>query len=120
MSRLLKLAGTAVLAIGFVQMSGGQQAKAGGFSISIGNYGYGTVGRYRSYRPSYGSAYSYGRIYRPTYRSYGGYHHPRRPHYDYHGPTLVPHGNHLDYIPGHYDFHAPGHGIGGYGHHGRH
>ena len=123
MSRLIKLASIPVLALGLALMTDGKEADAGGFSLSIGNYGYGGHGGvYRSYRPYTGSAYRYGRSYTRGYHSYRGYgvynHHPRRPHYDYHGPTLVPHGNHLDYIPGHYDFHAPGHG-GHYGH-GRH
>ena len=120
MSRFLKWASIPVLALGFLLMPTGNESDAGGFSIRIGNYGYGNYGAYRSYRPSYGPSIYYGRSYRPTYnyqRSYGGYH-PARPHYDYHPPSLVPHGNHLDYVPGHYDFHHRGHGgYRGHGHH---
>lgn len=118
MARLMKLAGIPVLALGLALMTGGNEADAGGFSIQIGNYGYGNYhygnrGVYHSYRPSYGRSIYYGRSsFAPSYnyyRSYGGYHHPIRPHYDYHPPSLVPHGNHLDYVPGHYDFHHNGH-----------
>ncbi|MCA9135887.1 MAG: hypothetical protein KDB00_03990 [Planctomycetales bacterium] len=111
MSRLLKMAGIPMLAIGLAFLSGGAQADAGGFSISIGNYGYrGYPGNVpsiyygRSYRPSY----NYSRVYGHS-QSFGGYYHPRQPHYDYHPPTLIPHGNHLDYVPGHYDLHHRGH-----------
>ena len=117
MSRLLKLAGIPVLAVGLALMTGGAEADAGGFSISIGNYGYRGYGGYHSLRPSYGPSIYYGRSFRPTYnysRSYGhsryrGLGHPRAPHYDYHAPTLIPHGNHFDYIPGHWDYHHRGH-----------
>lgn len=116
MSRLFKLAAIPVLAIGLAFITSGAQADAGGFGISIGNYGYRGYGG-RSYRPSYGRAYrpsyNYSRVYGGHYGGhYGGSHHPRVLHYDYHAPTLVPHGNHLDYIPGHYDSHRGGH----YGH----
>ena len=114
MSSLFRLACIPVFAFGLALMTGGQKADAGGFSIHIGNYGYGNYGGYRSYRPTYNPStyYRHGRTHAPTYnyyRSYGGYHHPVRPHYDYHAPSLVPHGNHLDYVPGHYDFHHGGH-----------
>ena len=123
MSRLLKLAGIPALAIGLALLSDGTQAQAGGFSISIGNYGYRGYGGRTAYRPYYGRShrprYNYSRAYhssrayhgrRGGYGGYSGsYHHPRVPHYDYHAPSLVPHGNHLDYIPGHYDFHHGGH-----------
>lgn len=123
MSRFFKLAGLPVLAIALTFVtSSGAEADAGGFSISIGNYGYRGYGGHHSLRPSYGPSIYYGRSFRPSYnysRTYyhsghhaghhGGYHHPRRPHYDYHAPTLVPHGNHYDYVPGHWDFHHRGH-----------
>ncbi|WP_182866439.1 hypothetical protein [Stieleria mannarensis] len=122
MSRFMRWASVPALAFGLLLMPGGNEAEAGGFSIRIGNYGYGygNYGAYRSLRPSYGPSIYYGRSFRPTYnyhRSYRGYH-PSRPHYDYHPPSLVPHGNHFDYVPGHYDFHYRGHGR--HGHHGKH
>jgi hypothetical protein len=120
MSRLLKFAGIPVLAIGLALITGGAEADAGGFGISIGNYGYRGYSGHGAYRPNYGRSYrpsyNYSRVYQGRYGGYGGHggggHHPRVPHYDYHAPTLVPHGNHLDYIPGHYDYHRGGH----YGH----
>lgn len=123
MSRLLKIAGIPVLAIGLALMTGGAKADAGGFSISVGNFGYRGYGGHRGHR-GHGSSIYYGQSFRPSYNyyrsfghsrsyggygGYGGYHHPRQPHYDYHAPTLIPHGNHLDYVPGHYDFHHRGH-----------
>ncbi|TWU60855.1 hypothetical protein Poly51_11370 [Rubripirellula tenax] len=117
-----------VLAAGLLFATDTPTANAGGFSISIGNGGFGNGG-YRSYRPSYGGGYynsyrpSYGTNYGvryghvpsyqvprysvPLYRSnYGG-------HYDYHPTEVVPHGNHYDVYPGHYDYHRGSH----YGHH---
>ncbi len=99
-------------------------AKAGGFSISIGN-GYNGFG-YQSYRPSYGyrGGYGYGSsfgnravivaphqsYYRPSYNTqYRGGH----GHYDYHPTEVYRHGNHFDVVPGHYDYHRGSH----FGHH---
>ncbi|MCO8124537.1 hypothetical protein NHH03_22550 [Stieleria sp. TO1_6] len=118
MSRLIKLACIPALAFALVVMTGQQQAEAGGFSIRIGNSGYGSYygGYGRSYGYSRGRAYL-GRSYYPGYRSYRSY----RPHYDYHPPSLVPHRGHFDYVPGHYDFHSGGRRGGHpHGHHGHH
>lgn len=109
-----------LLAAGMFFVTDTSTANAGGFSISIGNGGFGSgYGGYRSYRPSYGGGYynsyrpSYGAGYGhvpsyqiPRYRSYRG-------HYDYHPTQVVPHGNHYDVYPGHYDYHRGGH----HGHH---
>ena len=108
MTRLITWTGAAIVALGTLTLADTPKANAGGFSLSIGNFGYGVP--YYNNRSRYG-AYRYGhsshrhRSYRvPRY-----YAHPRTPHYDYHPPQLVPHRGHLDYVPGHFDFHHRGH-----------
>jgi len=108
MSRFIKGAGAAVLAFASFTLIDSPQANAGGFSLSIGNFGYGVP--YYSGRSRYrGSHYGYGRgrsHYRHhSYRVPGHVRHPRYPHYDYHPPRIVPHRGHFDYVPGHFDFH---------------
>ncbi|TWU49534.1 hypothetical protein [Rubripirellula reticaptiva] len=110
-----------LLAAGLMFAADTPAADAGGFSISIGNGGFGYSnynsyrpsygGHYNSYRPSYGARYGHVPSYQvPRYQSYrsnyGG-------HYDYHPTQVVPHGNHYDVYPGHYDYHRGPH----YGHH---
>ncbi len=103
-----------LLAIAMAMTTDTSTAKADGFAIQVGRFGFSSYGNgygrygghdYRNFRsPSY-------RNYYPSDRSYhrGYFNHRRHPHLDWHGPSLVPHGNHLDYVPGHYDVHYGGH-----------
>lgn len=119
MYRTLKLAMIPALAIGMAVLAGGAKADAGGFSISIGNYGYHGYSAYSSLRPSYGAPAFYGRSCGPQYsyhRSHGhsslyrGSYNVNRPRYDYRQPTFVPRGRHFDHGPGPRDYHYRGHG----------
>ncbi len=117
-----------VLAAGLMFAADAQRADAGGFSLSIGNGGFGYNnfgGGYRSYRPAYGNnfgggyRYGYGApaVIVAPHSGYhgGGYRSNFRGggHYDYHPQQVYRHGNHFDVVPGHYDYHRGGH----HGHH---